>query len=321
MRRVCDRPARPASGEHPIFASRQSRSPCSIAKRAAAARDETPIFRYRFSTWRPTVFGEMNRRSATSRFDRPRAIRRSTSTSRSVRSAGHRGGEGAARWPAAASTQATASASRLPRPRLERAGGVVLRERGAVRPVGGESGEHVRRGQDPIAARLGLGRERAVVPGPVEALVVGRRRLDEGRERTAPGEDPLGVVGVEPHPLPLRGRERTRLVPDPVLDGDPAEVVNEPRPPQVVARRVVEPGEAAGLLGERGDPAGMAADPGRLEVGEVGEGGEDRIEPVRPDGGHGLRLARQRGLPLVPAVERGEDVGSYPLEGLDDGGS
>src|SRR3970040_2405742 len=78
----------------------QSRSRCSIAKTAAAARDETPIFAYRFSTWRPTVFGEMNRRSATSRFDRPRAIRRSTSTSRSVRSAGHRSGAGGARRPA-----------------------------------------------------------------------------------------------------------------------------------------------------------------------------------------------------------------------------
>ena len=95
-----------------------------------------------------------------------------------------------------------------------------------------------------------------MVPGPVDALVVRRRRLDEGRKRAAPGEDPLGVVGVEPHPLPLRGRERTRLVPDPVLDGDPAEVVNEPRPPQAVARGVVESGVAARLLGERGDRCG-----------------------------------------------------------------
>ena len=61
----------------------------------------------------------------------------------------------------------------------------------------------------------------------------------------------------------------------------------------------------------------MAADPGRLEVGEVGECGQNDIEPVGPDGGDGFRLTSQRGLPLVPAVELGEDVESDPLEGID----
>lgn len=122
---------------------------------------------------------------------------------------------------------------------------------------------------------------------------------------------------MEPHPFPLRSGEGTRLVPDPVLDGDPAEVVNKPRPPKIFAGGGVESGVAARLLGERGDPAGVAADPGRFEVGEIGEGGEHRIERVRPDGGHRFRLGRQGGLPLVCLVEIDAHVGSHPLEGLD----
>jgi hypothetical protein len=75
---------------------------------------------------------------------------------------------------------------------------------------------------------------------------------------------------------------------------------------------------AACILGERGDPAGVTAGPRRLEIGEVGERRQDRIERVRPDVGHRYRLGRQGGLPLVPAVELGEDVGAHPLVGVDD---
>ena len=63
----------------------------------------------------------------------------------------------------------------------------------------------------------------------------------------------------------------------------------------------------------------MAADPGRLEIGEVGKCGQDRVEGGLFDGGDRARLARQRGLPLVGAVELRENVGSDPLEGVDDG--
>ena len=63
----------------------------------------------------------------------------------------------------------------------------------------------------------------------------------------------------------------------------------------------------------------MAADPGRLEIGEVRERGQDGVEGGRLDDGDRTRLARQRALPLVGAVELRKHVGAHPLEGLDDG--
>ena len=63
----------------------------------------------------------------------------------------------------------------------------------------------------------------------------------------------------------------------------------------------------------------MTAHPGRLEIGEVGECGQDRLDGGRLDGRNGARLARQRSFPLVGAVELREHVGSHPLEGVDDG--
>src|SRR5699024_9898422 len=82
---------------------------------------------------------------------------------------------------------------------------------------------------------------------------------------------------------------------------------------------LVEAPVAARLLRERGDPAGMAPYPGRFEVREVGERGEQRIERLRFDRGHRFGLSRQRCLPLIPSLEVGEDVSADPLEGVDDG--
>ncbi len=128
---------------------------------------------------------------------------------------------------------------------LEHARGLVVPEGGAVRPVGRERGEDVRGGEDPVGARQRVGAERAVVPGAVEPLVVRRGRGEQSRERPAADEDPLRVVGVQPHPLVLRRRERAGLVPDPVLHRDAAHIVEEPGAPQLVARLVAEPGLAA----------------------------------------------------------------------------
>ena len=191
---------------------------------------------------------------------------------------------GASRRPAAASTQATASAIQpAPPPRargpLRRPASAGRCGRSAVSAANTSAAA-----EQPGLARLRLGRERAVVPGAVEALVVRGRRLDEGRERAAAGEDALRVVGVEPHPLPLRGRERARLVPDPVLDGRrgrgrgraPRAAGPRTRPSSSPAWRPASAASAA-------TRARVAADPRRLEVGEVGEGGQDRRR-ARPAG-------------------------------------
>ena len=135
----------------------------------------------------------------------------------------------------------------------------------------GRRGEDVCRREDPRLPRLGLTRQRAVVPRAVDPLVVRRRRLDERRQRAAAHEDALGGVRVQPDLLPLRGRQRAGLVPDPVRDAHPAEVVHEGRPAEPATRRAVEPGVPACRLRERRDRPRVAADPGRLEIGEVSE--------------------------------------------------
>ena len=61
----------------------------------------------------------------------------------------------------------------------------------------------------------------------------------------------------------------------------------------------------------------MAADPRRLEVGEVGEGREHRIETFGPDGREGLRLGGQHALPLVLGLASRGGVANLP-ERLDD---
>ena len=124
---------------------------------------------------------------------------------------------------------------------------------------------------------------------------------------------------MQPHPLPFRGGERARLVPDPVLDRNAADVVHERRSTQELAVRIVEPGVAARRLGHLRDRSRMSADPRRLEVPEVGEGGEHGVESGRLDGGHGRRLGRQRRRPLVSGVQLGPNLGADPLERVHDG--
>ena len=51
------------------------------------------------------------------------------------------------------------------------------------------------------------------------------------REEGRAGEDTFGVVRVQPHLLPLVGRERPRLLPDAWVDRNAAEVVEKPCPP------------------------------------------------------------------------------------------
>jgi hypothetical protein len=125
---------------------------------------------------------------------------------------------------------------------------------------------------------------------------------------------------MKPHALPFRGREPARLVPDPVLDAHTPDVVQEPGTPQPAACVITEPGVPCGLRGQRGDRAGVSTNPGRLEVGEVGERREHRVEPVATDGGDRLRLAREDSLPFVRTAQPEEDVGPHLPEGIDDGG-
>ena len=74
------------------------------------------------------------------------------------------------------------------------------------------------------------GGETAVVTGSVESLVVRAGHGGESGEERRVAHDALGVVRVQPHSLPLVGRQPRRLLPDANRDGDPADVVDERGP-------------------------------------------------------------------------------------------
>ncbi len=86
---------------------------------------------------------------------------------------------------------------------------------------------------------------------------------------------------------------------------------------QLLADAIVEPGVPTRLLGKRRNGSRVAADPRRLEVGEVGEGHEHCIEPFGPDSRDGRRLGGEHAIPLVLGVDSRNDVGNL-CERVDD---
>ena len=152
----------------------------------------------------------------------------------------------------------------------------------------------------------------AVVAGPVEPLVVGAGEKTDRGESPRLGERALGEVRMQPHAFPLAEAERPGLLPDRVRDADPAEVGRERGAPQErdgLRRQAQAPG---GGLGEVGDGGRMLAEPGRLEAGERGEGGEAGVDPVSGEADLGKRLALERVLPHPRVVQLGAHVVEVP---------
>ena len=166
----------------------------------------------------------------------PSATSPSTSTSRALSPAGSAGRAGwrgtTGAWPAAASTAPAASGSRAP----ERASASSRRcassgasSRGPVRPglghrlVGVGGGQLARAGTESSARGAAT-----VVAAAVEALVVHPHHGRQRPQPLRPGQDPLGVVGVQPDLLPLVPVPGGPASPRPRRDGHPADVVQQP---------------------------------------------------------------------------------------------
>jgi hypothetical protein len=118
-------------------------------------------------------------------------------------------------------------------------------------------------------------RAAAVVAAAVEPLVVHPDRRPQRRQPLRPGQDPLGVVGVQPDLLPLVGAQGARLLPDRVRDGHPTDVVQQPGQLEVGDGGRREPEPVPGAAGQGGNAGRMPVGEGRLEVRQVGEGGRD----------------------------------------------
>lgn len=155
--------------------------------------------------------------------------------------------------------------------------------------VGG--GEQTRR------RRQASGGRAPVVPGPVGTLVVKGGDRCEGAKKGGTGENPLGVVGVQPHPLPVVGCQRVGLVPDAEGDRDAPEVVDERRSPDPHDLAGVEPAPRRGRGRPPRHPRGMADQIARGEVGEVAHRLERRVDRLPLEEQPRRRLRRQHLIP------------------------
>ena len=181
---------------------------------------------------RPTVFGEMPSAAATCLLAWPRAISRSTSTSRSVSPAGRLICGGRVACPAAASTASTSS--RVNRPASTSATSCVRRvlcgQRRTVRTVLGHRVVRIGGRQQPSAEvepiRLGA----AVVPGAVGSFVVAGGDVGVRGEEAAAAEHSFAEVRMEADPFPLLGAERAGVIPDAARHADTPDVVHQRRP-------------------------------------------------------------------------------------------
>jgi hypothetical protein len=70
----------------------------------------------------------------------------------------------------------------------------------------------------------------AVIPAPVQPLMMSTSNAAERGEKRSPIKNPFSVVGVKPDLLPLVGSQRSGFLPDTRVDGYSPNIVNERRP-------------------------------------------------------------------------------------------
>ena len=149
-----------------------------------------------------------------------------------------------------------------------------------------------------------------MVAASVEPLVVGSGDRGECRQERRAREAALGVVRVQPHLLQLVGAQRARLLPDPRVDRDPSEVVDEAGAPDRGRARGVDPATPGGLGCKLGDARRMTGEVRRDQIGEAAHRGEPAVERVA------LEHQRRRGLhgesfvPCGAAVVERKDRGA-----------
>ncbi len=143
------------------------------------------------------------------------------------------------------------------------------------------------------------------IAAPVETLVVLCCAGDDGFQRGHPREHALGEVRVRARPLALRQGPGLRGIPHAARNTDHADVVDRPGSPEV--RRLVrrQPHRRARLCGELGDAARVAEAERRLQVGEVAQRVEGRVELC---GGQALAESRVERDHLIPRLERPDPV-------------
>ena len=147
----------------------------------------------------------------------------------------------------------------------------------------------------------------AVVAGAVEALVVGSRDVGERREELRARENSLGVIGMEPHLLPLVRVQRPVLLPDPRAHRDPSEVVDERRPPERRDAGFVHPAALRRRFGQLRHGRGVTRQIRREQIREIAHRRERAIQrlPLERRAAGAARRRASRPTPRRARPRRG----------------
>lgn len=171
---------------------------------------------------------------------------------------------------------------------------------GARRPVRAVLDQHlvgVGGGQDPRGRGERIAGHAAWVAGPVESFLVQGGQPPDVPQQRGPGQDPFGVVGVQPQLLLLVQGQRTLVVPHVDRDRGPAQVVHEPGPTYPGDFRGREGGPGRGPRREAGHRAGVTGGVQRLKVGEVGHYLQRAVKLLTPQHHRRPRIGRDHVVP------------------------
>jgi hypothetical protein len=130
----------------------------------------------------------------------------------------------------------------------------------------------------------------------------------ERREERGAAENALGLVRMQPHLLPLVGRERLSLLPDANRHRDPAHVMDERTAPDVHEIGVLETALASRRGRQRRHSRRMADEVVRGKIGEVAHRRESAVDRLTPKRHRRARLAGENVLPYRGAGFEGEDL-------------
>ena len=115
---------------------------------------------------------------------------------------------------------------------------------------------------------------------------------------------------MQAHALPLAGPSGPRLVPDRVRDAEPPEVVDQPGAAQRARLASASPSARAGRRGELRDGARVAERVRRLQVDEVGDRQQRRVDPLARRARRRARARRRSPRPRSPTASRSPRIAS-----------
>jgi hypothetical protein len=145
-----------------------------------------------------------------------------------------------------------------------------------------------------------------MVARAVQPFVMQRRDRAHPREHPRPGQDALGVVGMQAHPFPFARGQRARLAPNAQGHADSAQIVQPARPPHGDHVGGWQPALPGGSRHQLGHTARMAEQMRRHQVREVGQRLRRAVHLFVREAAMWPWLGRQHRLPGRAGLQLGQ---------------